>query len=102
MNDPIKTTFKYDHSEDKGIINSVQDVEPILELNKKEQAGDSIYGTGENSMGMRKVASIPLVVIEKWKRELGVDIMNKNDWPKVRQLLNDPENRFFRTNESKL
>jgi hypothetical protein len=53
-------------------------------------------------MGMRKVASIPLVVIEKWKRELGVDIMNKNDWPKIKQLLNDPENRFFRTNESKL
>ena len=35
MNDPIKTTFTYDHTEDKGIINSVQDVEPILELNKK-------------------------------------------------------------------
>ena len=102
MSDPIKTTFKYDHSEDKAILNSVQDVAPILELNKKEQNNDSMYGIGENAAGMRKVASIPLVVIEKWKQELGVDIMNKNDWPKIRQLLNDPENRFFRTNEGKL
>jgi hypothetical protein len=103
MNDPVKTTFKYDHSEDKVILNSVQDIEPILELNKKEQNNDSMYGIGNTeTLGMRKVASIPLVVIEKWKQELGFDIMNKNDWPKVKQLLNDPENRFFRTNESKL
>ncbi len=55
-----------------------------------------MYGIGNTeTLGMRKVASIPLVVIEKWKQELGVDIMNKNDWPKVKQLLNDPENRFL-------
>lgn len=95
MNDPIKTTFKYDHTEDKVILNNVQDIQPIIELNKKEQNNDSMYGVGENAAGMRKVASIPLVVIEKWKRELGVDIMNKNDWPKIKQLLNDPENRFL-------
>ena len=102
MNDPIKTKFRYDHNEDKVILQNVQDVEPLLELNKKEMNGDSMYGTGDNVAGMRKVASIPLVVIEKWKRELGVDIMNKNDWPKIKQLLNDPENRFFRTHESHL
>jgi len=102
MNDPIKTKFRYDHNEDKVILQNVQDVEPLLELNKKEANGDSMYGIGENAAGMRKVASIPLVVIEKWKRELGVDIMNKNDWPKIKQLLNDPENRFLRTHESHL
>jgi hypothetical protein len=102
MTDPVKTKFKYDHSEDKVVLQNVQDVEPLLELNKKELTGDSMYGTGDNAVGMRKVASIPLVVIEKWKRELGVDIMNKNDWPKIKQLLNDPENRFFRTREGRL
>jgi len=102
MTDPVKTKFKYDHSEDEVVLQNVQDVEPLLELNKKELTGDSMYGTGDNAVGMRKVASIPLVVIEKWKRELGVDIMNKNDWPKIKQLLNDPENRFFRTREGRL
>jgi GTP-sensing pleiotropic transcriptional regulator CodY len=101
MNDPVKTKFNYDHSTDNVVLENVQDVAPLLELNKKELNNDSMYGTQSNN-GMRKVASIPLVVIEKWKRELGVDIMNKNDWPKIKQLLNDPENRFFRTHESHL
>ena len=100
MTDPIKTYFKYDHSEDNFSLTNVQDVQPIIELNKKEQVGDSMYGTGETATGMRKVASIPLIIIEKWKNELGIDIMNKNDWPKIKQLLNDPDNRFFRTDES--
>lgn len=102
MTDPIKTKFKYDHTENKVVLHNVQDVEPLLELNKKELTGDSMYGIGDNVAGMRKVANIPLVVIEKWKRELGIDIMNKNDWPKIKQLLNDPENRFFRTREGRL
>jgi len=101
MSDPIKTKFKYDHNEDKVILQNVQDVEPLLELNKKEALGDSIYGPQSNN-GMRKVASIPLIMIEKWKRELGIDIYDKNDWPKIKQLLNDPEYRFLRTHESKI
>ncbi|MEK9897003.1 MAG: hypothetical protein VW518_11355 [Burkholderiaceae bacterium] len=101
MSEPIKTKFKYDHNEDKVVLQNVQDVEPLLELNKKEALGDSMYGQ-QSSNGMRKVASIPLIIIEKWKRELGVDIYNKNDWPKIKQLLNDPEYRFLRTHESKI
>ena len=97
MKNPIKRSFSYDHTDDKGVIHSVQDVEPLLDLNKKEATGDSIYGTGEGPLGMRKVASIPLVIIEKWKAELGVDAMNKDHMPKVKQLLNDPEYRFLRT-----
>jgi len=102
MNDPIKTKFRYDHNEEKVILQNVQDVEPLLELNKKEINGDSMYGTGDNVAGMRKVASIPLVIIEKWKRELGVDVFNKDHMPKVKQLLNDPEYKWLRTHESNL
>ena len=56
MTDPVKTKFKYDHSEDEVVLQNVQDVEPLLELNKKELTGDSMYGTGDNAVGMRKVA----------------------------------------------
>jgi hypothetical protein len=101
MDSPIKTKFKYDRSEDNMIVKSEQDVQPLLELNKKELNGDSPYG-GVESNGMRKVASIPLIVIEKWKRELGVDVFNKDHMPKVKQLLNDPEWRWLRTHESNL
>jgi len=101
MSSPIKTKVKYDHETDNIVVNRVQDVEPLLELNKKELNGDSMYGSQTNS-GMRKVASIPLVVIEKWKRELGVDVFNKDHMPKVKQLLNDPEYRWLRTHESNI
>jgi len=101
MDSPIKTKFKYDRSEDNMIVKSEKDVQPLIELNKKELNGDSPYGGVERN-GMRKVASIPLIVIEKWKRELGVDVFNKDHMPKVKQLLNDPEWRWLRTHESNL
>jgi len=99
--DPIKTEFKYDHAEDKVILKCTQDVEPLLKLNKQEFNNDSMYGGVETKdKSMRKVASIPLIIIERWKRELGIDIMNKHDMPKIKKLLNDPEWRFLRTHES--
>ena len=100
--EPIKRSFSYDHTEDKAVIHSVQDVEPLLDLNKREQTGDSMYGVGGGELGMRKVASIPLIIIEKWKAELGVDVMNKDHMPKVKQLLNDPEYAFLRTHNSRI
>jgi hypothetical protein len=60
-----------------------------------------MYGGVETKdKSMRKVASIPLIIIEKWKRELGVDVMNKDHMTKVKQLLNDPQYRYLRTHES--
>jgi len=100
--EPIKRSFAYDHTEDKAVIHSVQDVEPLLDLNKRELTGDSMYGVGDGMLGMRKVASIPLIIIEKWKAELGVDVMNKDHMPKVKQLLNDPEYAYLRTHHSRI
>ena len=98
---PINTKFNYDHKEEKVVLHNTQDIQPILDMNKMEMNGDSPYGV-QNNPDLRKVASIPLIIIEKWKRELGVDIYNKNDWPKIKQLLNDSDNRFLRTHESQL
>ena len=99
--DPISTEFKYDENEDKVILKNTQDIEPLIKLNKQEFNNDSMYGGVETKdKSMRKVASIPLIIIEKWKRELGVDVMNKDHMPKVKQLLNDPQYRFLRTHES--
>ena len=100
---PIKRKTTYDPDGEKLIQHSVQDIEPLLELNKKEYNKDYLRGGVETKeMGMRKVASIPLIIIEKWTAEHGVDIMNKNHWPKVKRLLNDPEYRFLRTHESQI
>jgi hypothetical protein len=99
-NNPIKTKFKYNHDGDKVVLHNTQDIQPILDLNKKELNGDSMYGAPNKKADMRKVASIPLIIIEKWKSELGVDIMNKDHMPRIKKLLNDPEYRWLRTHES--
>ena len=99
----IKRKTTYDHAEDKIVQHSVQDVQPLLELNKKEYNKDYIHGGVETKeTGMRKVASIPLIIVEKWKKEHGIDMMNKDHWPKIKQLLNSKEYKFLRTHESNL
>jgi|TARA_R110000824_G_scaffold364851_1_gene553354 phage I-like protein len=99
----IKRKTTYDHVEDKIVQHSVQDVQPLLELNKKEYNKDYIHGGVETKeTGMRKVASIPLIIVEKWKRDHGIDMMNKDHWPKIKQLLNSNEYKFLRTHESNL
>jgi hypothetical protein len=48
---------------------------------------------------MWKVASIPIGVQYKWLIHHGVDVMNRDHWPKVKRLLNDPEWRYLKTAE---
>lgn len=72
----------------------VQDVEPIFERNKAQQnSGDG----WTPSKDMRKVASIPVVIIEKWMREEGVNIFDPNHADAVKRLLNSNEYRYLRT-----
>lgn len=92
--------FHYCDHDDTFAIEAIQDVEPILDANKR--AINSHYGNPQRIGDMQHVARIPLVVIEKWKNELGVDVFNKGHWPKVRQLLNDPDHQFLRTIPGKI
>ncbi len=98
---PISTTLTYDHTTDHVVQRRQQDVAPLLELNRKELNGD-IPGGNKIGKDMRKVASIPLIVIEMWKSQYGVDIYNKNDFPKIKKLLNSPEWQALRTSEGKI
>lgn len=76
------------------IHNVVQDVAPILKRNKALQnCGDNGYG---KSRDFRRVASIPLVVVDKWLRE-GVDIFNPDHAKEVKRRLNSSEWAHLRT-----
>lgn len=77
------------------VIKHTQDVEAILERNKRLQ---NELGKGFTKSGdMRYVGSIPMVIVMKWKTELGVDVFNPDHHKKVMQLLKDPEYRYLRT-----
>lgn len=99
----IKRNVTYDRAEEKLVQHSVQDIQPLIDLNKKEYNKDYIHGGVETKeTGMRKVASIPLIIIEKWKKEHGIDMMNKDHWPKIKQLLNSNEYSYLITHESNI
>lgn len=94
------TEYWYDPEKDRMITRYVQDVESILNKNKRE--ANASLNQRHKSEAMNKVASIPNTVVLKWKFELGVDIFNPAHADKVKKLLNDPEWRYLRTRGGKI
>ncbi len=85
----IKTVGHYDDLKDEMIVERVQDVESVLKSNKALYNETTGYTPSKD---MRHVASIPAVVVE--------DLIKRKIWDdkkKMKQWLNDPDNRFFRT-----
>ena len=91
--------IEYDPIDDTMIRSRTQECAPILERNK------ILLNEGDGytpSRDMRRVASIPVVLIEKWMKEEGINAFDKNDWDKVAAKLDDPELRFLRTAPGKV
>jgi len=85
--DDVTEYFHYDELTDTSTIEVVQDVEPYIESAK------AIRNETDKSEGIKKgwwkYAHIPDSIILKMKFEDGVDIFDKNDWPKIGKLLDD-------------
>lgn len=95
----INTRFVEDASTGDLIVHREADVEPLLDDNK------ALYSSGDGytpSREMRRAASIPLAIVEKWKNELGVDLFNPDHLPAVRRLLNSNEYLYLRTAPGRL
>ncbi len=75
-------------------ITGSQDVEPFLDANKV------LFNEGDGytpSRDMRRVATIPNIIAEKWLIEEGIDVHNRDHWPAVKRKLNSNEWRYLRT-----
>lgn len=90
----VNTWFDYEEDTDTTIISTTQDVESSLEKSKAMRNDPSKPWKGED---MHQVASIPLVVIEKWLREDGIDVFNRDHWDAVKRKLNSNEYQYLRT-----
>lgn len=87
----------WDPSEEIMVVRSSQDVDAILDHNK-ERENYGISGDGYNAdRSMRYVAEIPLILVEKWLREEGLNVYRDDHWERLRAKLNDPEYRYLRT-----
>ena len=92
-NGDVKYIGHYEESDDRMIIETVQDVTPYLEKNKLELKNGII----NKDEPKRKVASIPLVLVEKWLREEGLDIFNADHQKRLMRKLHDPDYAYLRT-----
>ena len=108
MADLIATEFEagvktsYLKEDGKLIIARDQDVESVIESNKRAQNENTYSGRRLNGATFHKVASVPMIVLEKWMREKGINPFDKNDAPKILSLLRDPENKYLRTSLVKI
>lgn len=95
---------RYFHNPSEGkIIHQIQqDVETNLKQNRAEFDAVSTKGRLFNEVqGVgRKVASIPMAVIEQWRAE-GFDIFKVSPEDLLRRL-NDPQYKYLRTSPGKL
>lgn len=93
MND-ISETWKAEQG--KIVICREQDVQPYLEANRRRQRDFS-----RSKGGLRMVANIPNVVVEKWMSE-GVNIFDRNHAKEVQRRLNSNEYAYLRTSPGKM
>lgn len=98
------TRYAYlDDEHDKLHIETVQDVETIIAINKAE------YNETERSTryadGLHRVANIPLNVLEMLMQK-GILVPGKqgdgDGNKRFKAWLNDPDNRFFRTRNGRV
>ncbi len=92
----IQTDLFYDAETDRMVVNRTQDVESILEANKRKynDFGDRHLHRGET---FHHAASIPNIVIERWIKEYGTNPLDKGNEALLKRILNDPDNKFLRT-----
>lgn len=96
--DGVETRLHDGEARDSVVVEHIQDVGPILARNKALCQHDNGYG---KSREWKRVASIPLIVVEQWMLE-GVSIFDPNCRSEVRRRLNSSDWQFLRTAEGEL
>ena len=96
----VNTIF-HGHQDGTFTIETVEDAEPILDANKRQQT-DGLKRDRE----FMPVARVPVTVYQKWLQDLGIPF-EQADEPDVRRLicqlyLNSNEFRFLRTTEGQI
>lgn len=83
----------------KVVFRTLQECQPVLDANKvRRDDADRGWVMGGD---MRRVASIPAVIIAEWLAE-GIDVFSGDQQDRVARKLNDPDNFYLRTAPGRL
>ena len=97
--DGIVEWLHFDDATGRFAIERIQDVDPVLDSNKEKVNHSSGYSS---SRELREVAEIPMVIVLKWRDELGIDVFNKDHWPAVKRLLRDADWMHLRSSPGRI
>lgn len=100
--DPLTgtSTIFTDNQDGTFSITNMQDVEPIIENNKKLQNSHERKKKGIKE-GMWHYGSVPAIIIQKWNIEIGGDILARHNRKEFFKRLNSPEYAYLRTSPGK-
>ena len=88
-------TIEWDEIEQRLIVKTVCDVQPVLDFNS--YLANHTDGWIDKERTGRLAARIPETLAKKWFLEYGVNCWNpRQDWPKIKKLLNSNEYRRLR------
>lgn len=95
--DPVTGVSCYmEHRGSQLVVTHEQDVQPILDANKRAQ-----NDADKTKRGMKqdwwKFASVPAVVEIEWLQKYGVRLDDPNHAKKVFELLNSPEYKYLKS-----
>lgn len=95
------TFTKLDIEDDNLHVKTVQDVQPILDLNKADRNANS--SRFRRSEEMEHVARIPMVVVEDWINNYNINVMSPTEDDKRRMMaLLNGEFKYLKTRDMKL
>lgn len=92
----LKQVFHHDPVTEESVIETTQDVEPYLEIAKAARNNEAYSDDGIKA-GWWHLAYLPDSIILKMYNEDGVNVYDRNDWPKLSQLLEDKYSYFKMT-----
>jgi hypothetical protein len=92
----VRTYHDYDHDTKKTYITEEQDVEAILNHNKK-LANDSSYKKQGIKDDWYHFATVPNTVLLEIMKKHNISIFNNDDLPKFERILQSNEYRYLRT-----
>ena len=85
--------------EDGTRFETIGHTDPVIEANKAMATQNDGYSP---SRELRRVASIPFILINKWLQEEGWNALNPDHADKLAQKLNDPQYQYLRTADGRL
>src|SRR5262245_3638703 len=98
MSRPTTEVLKYSLKDGQAIVRTTDDVEPILEHNKRLRTEEQRSDWG------RQVADIPVVILldwlnEEWNRGNDIKYLSREYYAMVWKKLQDPDWAYLRTDK---